>query len=53
MNENTETVGAQRMFAYRVLRYTPNLVRDEFARPTRNWSLIAKSAARTSFPGSP
>jgi Protein of unknown function (DUF3037) len=30
MNESTETAGAQRTLAYRVLRYTPNLVRDEF-----------------------
>jgi len=28
--ENTEPAGAERACAYRVLRYTPNLVRDEW-----------------------
>ena len=28
--ENTEPTGAERACAYRVLRYTPNLVRDEW-----------------------
>jgi Protein of unknown function (DUF3037) len=29
--ENTTAAGGERAFAYRVLRYTPNLVRDEWA----------------------